>query len=399
MKKKSGVSLRPIGGQSMTHGGSEGKKIRSCEDKKIRIPNLLTSQVLNIGILLFTVYCSLFLIGCAEKEKMYKESRIVMDTFCTITVVSPSRKEAKEAIAAGFTEIKRLEQLLNFFSADSEVTDLNRASGREPVKVSRDTLNVIKKAVEIANYTDGAFDPTIGPLMRLWGFESQNPKPSIPLENKIKDALRFVDYKKIKINNVASQIFLEEKGMEIDLGGIAKGYAADRAIETIKAKGIKAALVAIAGDIKTFGLKPDLQPWKIGIQNPRIESGVRGQGSGVMNEEDIFASLYIKDKAISTSGDYQRFFIQNGKQYHHILNPGTGYPAAGVISVSIIAPEGYMADGLSTGIFVLGPDKGIKLLESMGFDGMIVDANKKIFITKNLKGKINLEGELKNSVK
>ena len=386
VKKKSGVR-----GQ-----GSEGKKIRTS--------NLLTSQVLNIGILLFTVYCSLFLIGCAEKEKMYKESRIVMDTFCTITVVSPSRKEAKEAIEAGFTEIKKLEQLLNFFSADSEVTALNRASGREPVKVSRDTLDVIKKTVEIANYTDGAFDPTIGPLMRLWGFESQNPKPSIPLENKIKDALRFVDYKKIKINDLSSQIFLEEKGMEIDLGGIAKGYAADRAIETIKAKGIKAALVAIAGDIKTFGLKPDLQPWKIGIQNPRIESGVRGQstthgGSGVMNEEDIFASLYIKDKAISTSGDYQRFFIQNGKQYHHILNPGTGYPAAGVISVSIIAPEGYMADGLSTGIFVLGPDKGIKLLESMGFDGMIVDANKKIFITKNLKGKINLEGELKNSVK
>ena len=394
VKKKSGVR-----GQ-----GSEGKKIRSCEDKKIRIPNLLTSQVLNIGILLFTVYCSLFLIGCAEKEKMYKESRIVMDTFCTITVVSPSRKEAKEAIEAGFTEVKRLEQLLNFFSVDSEVTALNRASGREPVKVSRDTLDVIKKTVEIANYTDGAFDPTIGPLMRLWGFSNQNPKPSIPLENKIKDALRFVDYKKIKINDLSSQIFLEEKGMEIDLGGIAKGYAADRAIETIKAKGIKAALVAIAGDIKTFGLKPDLQPWKIGIQNPRIESGVSlrpmgGQGPGVMNEEDIFASLYIKDKAISTSGDYQRFFIQNGKQYHHILNPGTGYPAAGVISVSIIAPEGYMADGLSTGIFVLGPDKGIKLLESMGFDGMIVDANKKIFITKNLKGKINLEGELKNSVK
>ena len=355
---------------------------------------------------LFILLCVLCLAGCAEKEKMYKESRIVMDTFCTITVVSQSRKEAKEAIEAGFTEVKRLEQLLNFFSVDSEVTALNRASGREPVKVSRDTLDVIKKTVEIANYTDGAFDPTIGPLMRLWGFESQNPKPSIPLENKIKDALRFVDYKKIKINNVTSQIFLEEKGMEIDLGGIAKGYAADRAIEAIKAKGIKAALVAIAGDIKTFGLKPDLQPWKIGIQNPRpkteknediIPPLAKGGEGGL--SEDIFASLYIKDKAISTSGDYQRFFIQNGKQYHHILNPGTGYPAAGVISVSIIAPEGYMADGLSTGIFVLGPDKGIKLLESMGFDGMIVDANKKIFITKNLKREIDLEGELKNSVK
>ena len=332
---------------------------------------------------------------------MYKESRIVMDTFCTITVVSPSRKEAKEAIEAGFTEIKRLEQLLNFFSADSEVTALNRASGREPVKVSRDTLDVIKKTVEIANYTDGAFDPTIGPLMRLWGFSNQNPNPSIPLEDKIKGALRFVDYKKIKINDMASQIFLEEKGMEIDLGGIAKGYAADRAIEAIKAKGIKAALVAIAGDIKTFGLKPDLQPWKIGIQNPRpkteknediIPPLAKGGEGGL--SEDIFASLYIKDKAISTSGDYQRFFIENGKRYHHILNPGTGYPAAGVISVSIIAPEGYMADGLSTGIFVLGPDKGIRLLESMGIDGIIIDANKKIFFTKNLKGKINIEENL-----
>ena len=385
---------------------------------KFKVKSLKLKKVLSFIPSLFTVYCSLFFIGCAEKEKMYKESRIVMDTFCTITVVSPSRKEAKEAIEAGFTEIKRLEQLLNFFSGDSEVTALNRASGRELVKVSRDTLYVIKKAVEIANYTDGAFDPTIGPLMRLWGFSNQNPNPSIPLEDKIKGALRFVDYKKIKINDMGSQIFLEEKDMEIDLGGIAKGYAADRAIEAIKAKGIKAALVAIAGDIKTFGLKPDLQPWKIGIQNPRPKTGkdedrippsppfakggiggitakvmTRRGGEGGLSE-DIFASLYIKDKAISTSGDYQRFFIENGKRYHHILNPGTGYPAAGVISVSIIAPEGYMADGLSTGIFVLGPDKGIRLLESMGIDGIIIDANKKIFFTKNLKGKINIEENL-----
>ncbi len=392
------------------------------KSSKFKVKSLKLKKVLSFIPSLFTVHCLLFFIGCAEKEKMYKESRIVMDTFCTITVVSPSRKEAKEAIETGFTEIKRLEQLLNFFSADSEVTALNRASGREPVKVSRDTLDVIKKAVEIANYTDGAFDPTIGPLMRLWGFSNQNPNPSIPLENKIKDALRFVDYKKIKINDMASQIFLEEKGMEIDLGGIAKGYAADKAIEAIKAKGIKAALIAIAGDIKAFGLKPDLQQWKIGIQNPRpktgkdegitppsppfAKGGIGGITAKVMTRrggeeglsEDIFASLYIKDKAISTSGDYQRFFIQNGKRYHHILNPGTGYPAAGVISVSIIAPEGYMADGLSTGIFVLGPDKGIKLLEAMGFDGMIVDANKKIFITKNLKREIELKKDWNSEI-
>lgn len=313
---------------------------------------------------------------------MYRENRVVMDTFCTITVISPSREKAKEAVEAGFIEMKKLEQRLSFFSPESEITAINRASGSTPVKVSRETLDIIKKAVEIANYTNGAFDPTIGPVMKLWRFSSQNFKPSIPPEDKIKNTLRFVDYKKIKIDASASEIFLEEKGMELDLGGIAKGYAADRAIEAIKAKGVKAALVAVAGDIKGFGLKSGLQPWKVGIQNPRPE------------DENIFATLYLNDKAISTSGDYQRFFIKEGKRYHHVLNPHTGYPASGVISVSVIAPEGYAADSLSTGIFVLGPKKGIKILESMGLDGIIVDADKKIFLTKSLKGKVNIEKTL-----
>ncbi len=318
---------------------------------------------------------------------MYKESRIVMDTFCTITVVSSSEEKAREAIEVGFVRIKKLEQLLNFFSPESEITAINRASGSSPVKVSKETLEIIKKAVEIADYTNGAFDPTIGPVMKLWGFPKQAPKSStIPSIDEIKNALRFVDYKKIKMNISASEVFLEKKGMELDLGGIAKGYAADMAIEAIKAKGIKAALVAIAGDIKGFGLKPDLQPWKVGIQSPRP-----ADSKSKIGEEDIFVSLYLKDKAISTSGDYQRFFIKQGRRYHHILDPRIGYSTSNVISVSVIAPHGFMADGLSTGIFVLGREKGIKLLESKGLDGIIVDANEKIFLTKDLRGKINIE--------
>lgn len=317
---------------------------------------------------------------------MYKESREAMDTICIITVVSPSEREAREAIEAGFATIKKLEQLLNFFSPESEITAISRASGSSPVKVSKETLAIIKNAVEIADYTNGAFDPTIGPVIKLWGFSRQTPKPSKPSIDEIKNALRFVDYKKIKINVSASEVFLEKKGMELDLGGIVKGYAADMAIEAIKTKGIKAALVAIAGDIKGFGTKPDLKPWKVGIQSPRpADSKSKIEG------EDIFASLYLKDKAISTSGDYQRFFIKQGKRYHHILDPRVGYSASDVISVSVIAPHGFMADALSTGIFVLGREKGIKLLESMGLDGIIVDANKKIFLTKNLRGKINIE--------
>lgn len=336
---------------------------------------------------------------------MFRESRLAMDTICTITVVSSSERQAKEAINAGFAEIKRLEDLLNFFSEQSEVTAINKSSGDKPVKVSEETEDIVEKAIKISEYTNGAFDPTIGPLMRPWGFsglrDATQKTPGIPQTEKIKKILPLIDYKKIKVNNITSEIFLEKKGMELDLGGIVKGYTADRVVRVIKAKGIKSALVSIAGDIKGFGLKPDAEPWKVGIQNPRPEDnppespntplwkrGVRG------DFEDIFASLLLKDKAISTSGDYQRFFIKDGRRYHHILNPKTGFPADRVVSASVIAPDGYMADGISTGIFVLGPEKGIKLLKSLGLSGIIVDTNKKIFLTEDLKGKINIERPL-----
>ncbi len=362
------------------HGDTETRRRGDRETQGLPITVSPTHRVV------FFMICLLLLSGCTKQDKMYKESRMVMDTLCTITVVSPSEEKAREAIKTGFARIKKLEQLLNFFSPESELTAINRASGSSPVKVNRETLEIIKKAVEIADYTNGAFDPTIGPVMKLWGFTNQPFEPSVPSENKIRDALRLVNYKKININTPKSEIFLEKKGMELDLGGIAKGYAADAAIEAIKAKGIKAALVAIAGDIKGFGLKPDMKPWKVGIQSPRP-----ADNKSKMKGEDIFASLYLKDKAISTSGDYQRFFIKQGRRYHHILDPRVGYSVSDVISVSVIAPDGFMADGLSTGILVLGAEKGIKLLESMGLSGVIVDSNNEIFITKDLKGKINFE--------
>jgi len=337
--------------------------------------------------LLFALCSLLFLTGCAKQDRVYRESRIAMDTISTITIASSSKRQAKEVVDAGFAEIKRLEGLLNFFSPDSEITAINRSSGYKPVRVSKETLNIIKKAVRISEHTEGAFDPTVAPLMRLWGFSDEIISGAIPEAQEIKNILPLVDYRRIKINDSTSEIFLEKKGMELDLGGIAKGYAADKAIEVIKSKGIKSALVAIGGDIRGYGLKPDKKPWRVGIQNPRPESGVG-------DKEDIFATFYLEDSAISTSGDYQRFFIKEGVRYHHILDPKTGFPAGEVMSVSVIASEGYMADAISTGVFVLGSEKGIKLLESLGLSGIIVDANKKIFITKDLQGKITIEKTL-----
>ncbi len=308
-----------------------------------------------------------------------------MDTFCTITVVSPSQEDAGDAIEAGFAEIKKLEILLNYFSDDSEITAVNRAAGNKPVKVSRETMDMMKKTIDISKLTNGVFDPTIAPVVSLWNFSKNMLNHSIPYGSRINDAAALVDYRKIKMDYDKFEIYLEEKEMEIDLGGIAKGYAADKAVEAIKSKGIKSALVAVAGDIRGFGLNASGKSWRVGIQNPRPES------ESEKPWEDIFASLYLEDRAISTSGDYQRFFIKDGRRFHHILDPETGFPAeSDLVSVSVIAPEGYVTDGLSTAVFVLGLKKGLSFLQSEGIDGVLINTDKKVFLTRNLKGKVEI---------
>jgi thiamine biosynthesis lipoprotein len=317
---------------------------------------------------------------------MFKESRTLMDTFCTITVVTDSEEKAKDAIEAGFNEIKKLDKYLNNFSPDSEISAISRSAGVKPVRVSKETLDLMEKTIGISDITNGAFDPTIAPVLKLWKFSGRPANPTIPPEDAIKNALKLVDYRKIQVNKKISEIYLEDKDMELDLGGIAKGYAADKAIEAIKAKTIKAALVSIAGDIRGYGLSTTGKAWKVGIQEPRPENP-----NSEKPWEDIIATLYLEDSAISTAGDYQRFLIKNGKRYHHIIDPLTGYPSeSGLISVSVIAPEGYLADGTDTAILILGADKGMRLLNSKGLDGILVDSQKRVFITKNLKSRIDI---------
>lgn len=327
----------------------------------------------------------LFLSGCTAQDKMFKESRMLMNTFCTITVVSPSKGQAREAINAGFEEIKKLETLLNYFSDDSEITAINNASGIKRIKVSKETLEIIKKTLDIFKATNGAFDPTIAPVISQWNFSEKIADRTVPLRSDINRALKLVDYTKVKINSAESTVYLIEKGMQLDLGGIAKGYGADKAILAIKSRGIKAALVAIAGDIRGYGLSSAGHAWKVGVQNPRPDS--------VSDKpwEDIIASLELKDRAVSTSGDYQRFFIKDGKRYHHIIDPETGFPAdTDLISVSVIASEGYLSDSMSTAVFILGEEKGLLLLESMGMEGVLVTQDKEIILTHNLNGKIEI---------
>jgi thiamine biosynthesis lipoprotein len=342
-------------------------------------PQRTKFNVLIFIFLLFTVHYSLFtLYGCAsQKENVYRKSKILMDTLVTITVVSSSKDSAEKAIDTAFSEIEKLEKLFNFFSPESELSLINKNAGISEVKVSQDTLDILDKTLYVSEKTEGAFDATIGPVITLYDFY----KKVKPEDSSIKKKLSLVNYRYLMIDRNKSTAFLKKRGMHIDLGGISKGYAADKAVETLKRNRIHSGLVSVAGDIKAFGLKPDGRPWKIGIRNPRA----KGQ------EDDIMATIELTDTAISTSGDYERSFINDGKRYHHLLNPRTGYPAEGCQSVSIITKECAFTDAFATGIFILGPEKGIKTLEKMGFDGVIVDSQGKVHTTPHIRGKVEFK--------
>ncbi|MBA3061089.1 MAG: FAD:protein FMN transferase [Nitrospirae bacterium] len=383
--------------------------------KKLKVhPDLFGTKlkILCFVFLLFTIHYSLFtLSACSpQKEKVYRKSKVLMDTLITISAVSGSGDKAEKAIDRALSEIEKLDRLLNFFSDNSELSEINRNAGMKAVVVSPETFEIIEKAIYASGKTGGAFDVTIGPEISLWDFHNKIK----PEDKAIKKRLPLVNYNNITLNKKSSSVYLKKKGMLIDPGGMAKGYAADRAVEVMKKNGIKSGLVAIAGDIKTFGIKPDGKPWKIGIQNPRptppspypsptrgeetetlpppLMGGDKGEGERGFSDE-IMATIEMTDMAISTSGDYERYFIVDEKRYHHILNPKTGYPAEECRSVSIIAKDGSVTDPFSTGIFILGAEKGIKLLEEMGIDGIIVDKNGKIHTTQNLRGKLEIIGD------
>ncbi len=321
------------------------------------------------------IFCVLFLsVSCKGGGNLYKKSAISMDTLVTITVVSSSEKGADKAIDSAFAEINRIGKLLNFFSADSEVTQINRSAGIAPVKVSPDTLEIIGEAIDTAEKTDGAFDITIGAVSPLWDFH----KKELPSKDAVKEKIKLVGYKNIVLDKEHATVFLKKKGMAIDLGGITKGYAADKAAKVLQQQGIHSGIVAAAGDIRAFGARPDGTPWKIGIENPRKKD----------EGDEVFAVVSLSNQAISTSGDYERFFFKDGVRYHHILDPKTGYPAYGCRSVTVITGKGVHTDAFSTAVFILGPRKGMEALKRLGFDGVIVSDDGTISVTDGIRGKV-----------
>nr|WP_281273117.1 FAD:protein FMN transferase [Desulfosoma caldarium] len=273
-----------------------------------------------------------------------------MGTVVSMAVVSQDAHQAYEALEAAFEEMARLEAMMSVFREDSELSRVNREASRHPVTVSPELYRVIELSLHISQITQGAFDITVGPLMNLWPFDKNEKK--LPSSQAIQEALSRVGYHHVVLSSKDRSVFFSVPGMVLDLGGIAKGFAIDQAVNVLKGRGIAAALVNAGGDILAYGTKPDGQPWRVGLQHPR-------------NSQDLLTVLTMSDQAMVTSGDYERYFLVDGKRYSHIVDPRSGFTARATASVTVMADSAAFADGLATGILVLGPEDGMAVVESL----------------------------------
>ena len=317
-----------------------------------------------------------WLLGCASSAHVVKRGQMHMGTLVFLTAVASDDQLAHDAIEKGFAEIHRLEEILSTWIPESELSRVNAAAGNAPVKVSPETIEVLEHSLAMARLTDGGFNVAIGPAVEAWNVSREG---RIPSQESLDAARSLMDLSEVHVNKEAGTVYLARSGMRVDVGGIGKGYAADSAARVMQEAGAAAGVVAISGDIKTFGRLPDGQRFVFGIQHPRQENGI------------TLGRLELEDEAVSTAGDYQRYFLKNGIRYHHILDPRTLRPARLAQSVTIVARSGVLADGLDTGIFVMGPEQGMALIERLpGVEGVIVGADGRVSTSSGLQDRLQL---------
>ncbi|KXG77054.1 FAD:protein FMN transferase [Thermotalea metallivorans] len=328
----------------------------------------------------FVIIFVFLLPACNPQKQMITDSAYMLGTHLQLSLWTEDKAEGMAVIRECFQRIYQIEQKMSVNIANSEVNEINRYAGKEYVAVSDDTMTVLRKGFAYAALTDGAFNPAIGPLVKLWGIGTE--KERVPRLDEIQEVLKYVDYKGIKFQD-ENKVKLDIDGMQLDLGGIAKGYAADAVTKIIREKGIKHAIINLGGNVVAVGKKTDGTPWKIGIQDPFEPTGTH---MGVIE---------ITDQTVVTSGNYERYFMRDGKRYHHIIDPKTGYPSEnGVISATIITDSSIDADALSTSVYVLGLEKGMKLIESMeGVECIIITEGKKVYLSSGLKGRLKIAND------
>ena len=332
-----------------------------------------------------------------------KDARSKMGSHFEVTAVHDQEAVAREAVEAAWAEIDRLEAMISSWREDSETSAVNRSAGTRPVRVSPELFRLIRRAVKVSELTAGAFDITFAGVGDLWDFRSgerqlgapasppaaaeggqQNapaarPAPAVPSRERIAAALRHVGYRRIVLDEERGTVFLDDPGARIGFGAIGKGYAANRAVFVLKEHGVRGGLVSAGGDLVAFGRREDGEPWSIAIAHPR-------------DPKRVLARIPLTEQAVVTSGDYEQYFIHDGRRYSHIIDPRTGWPASGLQAVTVICPDAELADALATAAFVLGIEEGLALVERMeGVEALFVTETGEVRSTSNVRRHLNQE--------
>ena len=328
-------------------------------------------------IIVLTFVLAIGIVGCDNEDSNQPISRteIFMSTPVSITIYDGDNENILDK---AFKKVAEVENLVSINKENTEISELNKNAGIGKVKLSDISYDILKKGLEYSKLSNGSYDITIGPLVKLWNIGFEDAK--VPSKDEINEVISSIDYNNIEINDSTKEVFLTKKGMEIDLGSIAKGYIADEVANILKQEGVNRAIIDLGGNIYALGSKSSDSNWKIGIQNPFNDRG------------EVVGGIEVSDKTVVTSGIYERFIEENGVKYHHILNPKTGYPyETDIAGVSIIADESIDADALSTLTFTKGVEEGLRFIEGLdNVDAIFITNDKKIYITKNIRDKFNI---------
>lgn len=303
-------------------------------------------------------------------QMTHKRKLSMLGSPLEITVVAKDTIQGNQYIDLAITEVKRIEYLISDWIPSTQISQVNKNAGSKPVKVDKEVFDLVGRAIKVSQITSGAFDISYASMDKIWKFDGS--MKAMPTEEAIKKSVSKIGYKNIILDSKEQTIFLKNEGMKLGLGGIGQGYIADKVKELLFSKGCTSGIVNVSGDINAWGRQQDGNPWTVGIVNP-------------LNKNKVFATFPLEDSAVETSGNYEKYVIFNGIRYSHIIDPRTGYPAQGVVSVSVFAKQTEIADALATGIFVMGVDVGIDLVNQLkGVECIMVDDKGKIHSSKGI---------------
>ena len=303
-------------------------------------------------------------------QTIYKRKLAMLGSPFEISVVANDSIKANEYSNLAINEVKRIENLISDWIPTTQISEINKNAGIQPIKVDQEVFDLVERAIKISKLTNGAFDISYASMDKIWKFDGSMKE--MPTPEAIKKSVEKIGYQNIILDKENKTIFLKLTGMKLGLGGIGQGYIADKVKELLQSKGCNSGLVNVSGDINTWGKQPNGELWTVGIVNP-------------MNKNKVFATFPLDNSAVETSGSYEKFVTFNGIRYSHIIDPRTGYPSTGIVSVSVFSKQTEIADALATGIFVLGVDVGLDLVNQLkGIQCIIVDDKGKIHASKGI---------------